>query len=153
VTDEELAKSWESAFENGTWETFDAAAITGKPIFRMVAFDLDDGDNGRIAYSIKTGRGHAKFQMDPNDGTIYATSTLKAGESYDLLVKATDKAAKSLSTLARIALSVDPIPALTDDEQPNRAPTILEKLTRVSVLESDPIGHLVTVIAADDKVI
>ncbi len=91
ITDEQLAKTWDAAFENGTWETFDGSMIVGKAVFRMVAFDLDEGDNGHLVYSLKAGRGLGKFQIDPNDGTVYATSNLKAGESYDMLVKAADR--------------------------------------------------------------
>ena len=125
--------------------------LAGKFIFRMVAFDLDEGDNGNLMYSIKTGRANRKFQIDPNDGSVYATSTLKAGESYDLLVRASDRATKSLSTLARVSLNVMPLPEHAEGAE-NRPPTIFEKVSRVSVLESDPVGHLVAVVGADDKV-
>jgi hypothetical protein len=81
-----LAKTWDATFENGTWETFDAEMISGKFVFRLVAFDLDDGDNGQLTYSLKTGRGGGrKFQIHPDDGSVFAASSLKAGENYDLV--------------------------------------------------------------------
>ena len=153
VSDEELSKGWDSTFENETWEVFDAEMISGKFIFRMVAFDLDDGDNSQLTYSLKSGRGgRKKFQLDPNDGSVYATSSLKAGETFDLLVKASDRSQKALSTLARVSLSVLPLPDHEEGVE-NRPPSVAEKVSRVSVLESDPVGHLVAVIAADDKVL
>ena len=152
VGDEELSKGWDATFENETWETFDAEMISGKFIFRMVAFDLDEGDNSQLTYSLKSGRGgRKKFQIDPNDGSVYATSSLKAGETFDLLVKASDRSAKSLSSLARVSLSVMSVPEHEEGVE-NRPPSVGEKVSRVSVLESDPVGHLVAVVAADDKV-
>ena len=59
---------------------------------------------------------------------------------------------KSMSTLARVSLSIEPIPTLNDEIE-NRPPTIFEKVSKVSVLESDPVGHLVALVAADDKVL
>ena len=117
----------------------------------MVAYDLDEGENGALQYSLKAGRGVGKFQIDPNDGTIYATSSLKAGESYDMLVKAADRSSKSMSTLARVSLTIEPVSTHAEGHE-NQAPTLYEKASKVSVLESDPVGHLVTLVAADDKV-
>jgi len=82
---------------------------------------------------------------------VYATSTLKAGESYDMLVRAADRSAKSMSTLARVSLSVEAIPVLSENVE-NHPPSLSEKASRVSVLESDPVGHLVALVIADDKV-
>ena len=67
ITDDQLIKSWDAAFENGTWETFEGVSglllTAGKPVFRMVAFDLDDGENGALLFSLKAGRGVGKFQV------------------------------------------------------------------------------------------
>lgn len=100
---------------------------------------------------MKAGRGVGKFQIDPNDGTVYATKTLHAGETYDMLVKASDRGQKSLSTLAQISLTIESLPSDLDEK--SHPPALSEKSTRVSVIESDPVGHLVAVISADDKVV
>ena len=56
-----------------------------------------------------------------------------------------------MSTLARVSLSIEPIPTLNPETE-NRPPTIFEKVSKVSVIESDPVGHLVVLVGADDKV-
>ncbi len=81
---------------------------------------------------------------------MYATKTLQAGETYDMLVKASDSGTKALSTLAQISLSIEG--ASLDSDKNLHSPALSEKSTRVSVIESDPVGHLVAVISADDKV-
>ena len=68
-----------------------------------------------------------------------------------MLVRAADRSAKSMSTLARVSLSVEAIPVLSEEGE-NQPPSLLEKASRVSVLESDPVGHLVALVIADDKV-
>jgi hypothetical protein len=68
-----------------------------------------------------------------------------------MLVRAADRSAKSMSTLARVSLSVEAIPVLSENVE-NHPPSLSEKASRVSVLESDPVGHLVALVIADDKV-
>lgn len=52
----------------------------------MLAFDDDIGKNGEISYSIKSGRGKAKFKIHPTTGVVYAQKPFEAGQEYDLMV-------------------------------------------------------------------
>lgn len=81
---------------------------------------------------------------------MYATKTLRAGETYDMLVRASDRGTKPLSTLAQISLTIEGLPSASDAN--SHSPALSERSTRVSVIESDPVGHLVALISADDKV-
>jgi len=80
ITDDQLIKSWDAAFENGTWETFEGVSglllTAGKPVFRMVAFDLDDGENGALLFSLKAGRGVGKFQVLSKNYIVFIFSDI-----------------------------------------------------------------------------
>lgn len=49
---------------------------------QVLAYDADIGENGRISYSMKAGKGKHKFRMDADTGTLYAApgTVLEAGE-------------------------------------------------------------------------
>lgn len=63
-----------------------ASQYTGEDIFiyRVVAFDQDEGRNAAITYSLKVPKG-SQFRIDPDTGKIFSTQELKRG-SFDLLV-------------------------------------------------------------------
>lgn len=52
------------------------------PLLQVLAYDADTGENGRISYSMKAGKGKHKFRMDADTGTLYAApgTVLEAGE-------------------------------------------------------------------------
>lgn len=55
--------------------------------FRQVfAYDQDIGENGRIEYSIKAGRGKGKFKIHPTTGLVYCQRGLEANQEFELLV-------------------------------------------------------------------
>lgn len=52
------------------------------PLNQVLAYDADIGENGRITYSMKAGKGKHKFRMDADTGTLYAApgTVLEAGK-------------------------------------------------------------------------
>ena len=65
------------AMSTGTYNT---------PLYRVVAFDRDQGPNADIDYSIKSGRGNGRFSIHPKTGVIFSKKDFVAGSKYDLIV-------------------------------------------------------------------
>ena len=159
ITDDEIHQGWDNDYENTTWESFEKKDLIGVPLFRVPVSDLDTGFYGRIRYSIKLAtESQTKFQIDPFKGIVYARKSLLAGEHYEMLIKAVDSIAYKrqegdsendpLSSLARVSLNIGSL-ALTEENK--HPPRLEEYVLRSDVLETDPVGHLVAHIVADDK--
>lgn len=52
----------------------------------MLAFDRDIGENAKLRYHIKSGKGRAKFKIDNSTGMIYAQRGFEPGQEYELNV-------------------------------------------------------------------
>lgn len=119
---------------------------------QVLAMDRDTGENGRITYSIKSGRGKAKFRIDSVTGVIYAAKTfvgvLPDGEpeQYDFQVRAEDNGNPKKSQSTRVNVWVRPVP-----EESEHAPVVTTPNQHVEVTESDVPGYLVTLIQATDE--
>lgn len=110
----------------------------------MLAFDKDIGENGKITYSIKSGKGKAKFRIHPDNGVVYAAKNLDQ-DSYDLVIKAEDNGnPKKVKTTA---VHVEIVDAPDDSLQP---PKIISADQTVDVTENDQPGYLVTYFQAED---
>ena len=137
---------YDPIFENTTWESFAPADLRGESVFRVIAFDKDEGLNSQLTYSINNGvAGPSRFKIDPETGLVYTTTSLHAGEEYQLLVQAKDSGNPQLSDISRV--SVEIIAALSDA---NNTITIQEQ-HRVDVFETDPVGHLVILLQAESE--
>lgn len=55
-----------------------------EPIYRVFAYDLDDGPNSDLSYSIVDGNEDGKFFIDPKSGVVSSRKAFLAG-SYDIL--------------------------------------------------------------------
>lgn len=55
-----------------------------EPIYRVFAYDLDEGPNSDISYSIVDGNDDGKFVIDPKTGTVQSRRAFPAG-GYDIL--------------------------------------------------------------------
>uniref|UniRef100_A0A3P9L436 FAT atypical cadherin 3a n=1 Tax=Oryzias latipes TaxID=8090 RepID=A0A3P9L436_ORYLA len=61
-----------------------------EPIYRVFAYDLDEGPNSDISYSIVDGNEDGKFVIDPKTGTVQSRRAFPAG-GYDILTVRADK--------------------------------------------------------------
>ncbi|KAI5702448.1 hypothetical protein M8J75_000237 [Diaphorina citri] len=135
----------EVLFENSTWENFHETNITGDFLFRVIAFDKDQGENARLQYDIKSGKGRGRFLIHPTTGAVLSSQSFVAGQEFDLLVRATDHGSPNQSSTARVSIQVVRLP----DESKN-PPTIKSPDQRVEVTENDAVGFLVALIQASD---
>lgn len=56
----------------------------GDAVFRVSAFDPDEGSNARLSYSIVDGNQEGKFSIDARTGVVFLRKALAAG-NYDIL--------------------------------------------------------------------
>lgn len=112
---------------------------------QVLAFDKDIGENGRISYSIKSGKGKAKFRIHSESGIVYAAKSFDQ-DSYDLVIKAEDNGNPKKVRTTSVHVEIVDAP---DDSI--HAPKIISADQSVSVTENDQLGYLVTLIQAEDE--
>lgn len=110
-----------------------------------MAFDRDVGENGRITYSIKSGKGKAKFRIHPDNGIVYAAKNLDQ-DSYDLVIKAEDNGTPKKVKTTSVHVEIVDAP---DDSL--HAPKVISSDQTVDVTENDQPGYLVTYFQAEDE--
>ncbi|XP_053559873.1 protocadherin Fat 1 isoform X2 [Bombina bombina] len=114
------------------------------PIYRVIAVDKDDGPNAEISYSIVEGDEHKKFFIEPKTGVVSSKKFAAAGE-YDILtISAVDngRPQKSSNTRLHIEWIAKPTPLAE--------PIFFEEpVFTFSVMESDPVSHMIGVISAE----
>ncbi|XP_060102406.1 protocadherin Fat 1 isoform X1 [Heteronotia binoei] len=114
------------------------------PVYRVLAADKDEGPNAEISYSIEEGDEHGKFFIEPKTGIVSSKKYSGAGE-YDILtIKAVDNGRPQKSSTTR--LHIEWIP------KPSPAPepiTFEESFFSFTVMESDPVAHMIGVIAVE----
>lgn len=116
---------------------------------QVLAYDADVGENGRISYAMKAGKGKHKFRMDADTGTLYAApgTILEAGAEYNLVIRAEDNGQPRRHQTARMHIIVVDIP----DEPSLHAPIVKDLDKHVEVTENERLGFLVTVIQGLDE--
>ncbi|XP_042222155.1 fat-like cadherin-related tumor suppressor homolog isoform X3 [Homarus americanus] len=120
--------------------------IEDMPIGQVVAVDEDEDDNGDISYHIESTKWHDLFKVHQKTGVISAKAGLDPREDYEFTVQAIDNGRPQKSNSCLVLINLVPVLKTS----PN-APVMLDQPeVRVTVLESDPIGHHVTLIEAQD---
>ncbi|XP_066592660.1 fat-like cadherin-related tumor suppressor homolog isoform X2 [Prorops nasuta] len=123
-----------------------ATSNMDEPLFQVLANDEDIGDNGKITYSIKAGRGKGKFKIHPTTGMVYSQRSFEAGQEYEMLIRAADNGEPQRSHQTRVSVQVVESPK--ESEHP---PIFKTNNQSVEVTESDEVGFLVALIQATDK--
>ncbi|XP_069023029.1 protocadherin Fat 1a isoform X2 [Embiotoca jacksoni] len=118
------------------------------PVYRVIASDRDDGPNAEISYSIEAGDEHGKFFIEPKTGLVSSKKVSSAGE-YDILtIKAVDNGRPQKSSTCRLHIEWIPKPKVPADA----APLLFEESPfTFSVMESDPVAHMVGVVATESS--
>ena len=152
--DQENANGWgfdaeydaklDAIFENASWEVSDSEHTGGMPVFRVIAWDKDQAENAELSYSINNGATSGKFRVNPVSGAVHTTTSLMAGEKYEMLVKATDSGVKAMFGVARVSLEV--VKTKGDKLKPK-----IEPFQSVEIFQDTPVGHLVTLLSGRDE--
>lgn len=118
------------------------------PIYRVIASDRDDGPNAEISYSIEEGDERGKFFIEPKTGLVSSKKFSSPGE-YDILtIKAVDNGRPQKSSTCRLHIEWIPRPNITSDASPLQ---FEESPFTFSVMESDPVAHMVGVVATESS--
>ncbi|KAF7666879.1 hypothetical protein LDENG_00090080 [Lucifuga dentata] len=113
-------------------------------VITLTATDLDEGENGRLIYSLH-GPGADAFSLDPNTGLLQSLRLLQSSERFNLTVMAKDHGRPPLTGTA--ILHIDVI-----DVNDNR-PVFVRPTngTTMHILEEQPPGVLVYEVYATDS--
>ncbi|KAL7856342.1 hypothetical protein AOLI_G00199460 [Acnodon oligacanthus] len=114
------------------------------PVYRVIASDRDDGPNAEISYSIEEGDELGKFFIEPKTGLVSSKNVSSAGE-YDILtIKAVDNGRPQKSSTCRLHIEWIPKP-----EPSSSLLAFDESVFSFTVMESDPVAHMVGVITME----
>ncbi|XP_029372551.1 protocadherin Fat 3-like, partial [Echeneis naucrates] len=113
-----------------------------EPIYRVFAYDRDDGPNGDLSYSIVDGNEDGKFFIDPKTAVVSSRKAFTAG-SYDILtIKATDNGRPQKSSTARLHIEWIRRPP------PSALPLLFdEPFYNFTVMENDKVAEIVGVVS------
>lgn len=98
-----------------------------------------------MRYSIKSGKGKAKFRIHPDNGIVYAAKNLDQ-DAYDLTIKAEDNGNPKKAKTTSVHIEV--VKVSEDSPSP---PKITKSDQTVDVTENDLPGLLITVLQAEDE--
>ncbi|CAK6442579.1 unnamed protein product [Pipistrellus nathusii] len=114
------------------------------PIYRVIAADKDEGPNAEISYSIEEGNELGKFFIEPKTGLVSSKKFSAAGE-YDILsIKAVDNGRPQKWSTTRLHIEWISKP------KPSPEPISFEEsFFSFTVMESDPVAHMIGVIAVE----
>ncbi|XP_055370186.1 protocadherin Fat 3a isoform X5 [Betta splendens] len=113
-----------------------------EPIYRVFAYDRDDGPNSDLSYSIVDGNEDGKFFIDPKTAVVSSRKAFTAG-SYDILtIKATDNGRPQKSSTARLHIDWIRLPP------PPMVPLLFdEPFYNFTIMESDKVAEIVGVVS------
>ncbi|MBN3316900.1 FAT3 protein, partial [Atractosteus spatula] len=114
----------------------------GDPIYRVFAYDRDEGPNADLSYSIVDGNEDGKFFIDPKTAVVSSRKQFTAG-SYDILtIKALDNGRPQKSSTARLHIEWIKKPV------PSPVPLVFdEPFYNFTVMEHDKVSEIVGVVS------
>ncbi|XP_036379708.1 protocadherin Fat 3-like [Megalops cyprinoides] len=118
----------------------------GDPVYRMFAYDLDEGPNANLTYSIVDGNEDNKFVIDPLTAVVSSRKKVTAG-SFDLLsIKATDNGSPQKWATAQLHIKWirKPVPSL---------PPLLfsEPYYNFNITEDSKVAKIVGVVSTQQR--
>ncbi|XP_047449674.1 protocadherin Fat 3a isoform X3 [Mugil cephalus] len=120
----------------------------GVAIYRVFAYDRDEGPNSDLSYSIVDGNEHGKFFIDPKTAVVSSRKAFTAG-NYDILtIKATDSGHPQKSSTARLHIEWIHRPT------PATLPLIFdEPFYNFTIMETDKVAEIVGVVSLQQNTI
>ncbi|CAD6197559.1 unnamed protein product [Caenorhabditis auriculariae] len=117
------------------------------PLCRVIAFDMDEGQNAVLSFEIV--EGDERFSIS-NSGEIKTSRAIHDDESYALKIRAIDGGVPSQSTETKVILTAV---ALKKKTSKNKKPTIGDKKTDyvIPISDADQVGLTVEMLKAEDE--
>ncbi|XP_057205827.1 protocadherin Fat 1 isoform X2 [Triplophysa rosa] len=117
-------------------------AVEPEPVYRVIAHDRDESPSSDISYTIEENEEHRTFFIEPKSGFVFSKEAFSAGEYHILTIKASDNGQPSQSSICRLHIEWIPKPKLA------KQPLAFKEISlSFSVMESDPVAHMVGVIS------
>ena len=116
------------------------SSAIGTSVILVSAFDIDNGDNGAIVYSIKNSSFCSTLLINSTTGLVTTSSYLDNGVQY-CLIKAEDKGSPSLSGYTCLSLTIESI----------NAPKFPNNHKNITIQENIPINSLVASVSVIDR--
>jgi hypothetical protein len=119
--------------------------VAGADVTTIVAFDLDDGDNGKVHYAFSTAS--TDFAIDGDSGIVISNGGFDVDDAlvpgHTLLVQATDGGSPSLSSTVNLVVAIVDVN--------DNAPTFATGSLTLKRRENVTVGTVLTTFAATDK--
>ncbi|CDQ76612.1 unnamed protein product [Oncorhynchus mykiss] len=120
----------------------DRGVAKSEPIYRVIASDRDTGPNAEVSYSIEGGDEQGRFFIEPQTGHVFSREVVSAGQHAILTIKVVDNGRPQRSSTCRLHIEWIVRP------EPSSEPLVFEETSLVfSVMETDPVAHMVGVIS------
>ncbi len=114
----------------GSWST------VGSVVDRILATDLDSGENGRVSYSISAGNEEGHFKLDSDSGELTVAKSVSFPEIFVLNVTVADHGSPvTLHTTVSVTV--------TSQSKLENHPKFLKSVYHVNVSEDLAIGNYV----------
>ncbi|XP_041850205.1 LOW QUALITY PROTEIN: protocadherin Fat 3a [Melanotaenia boesemani] len=114
----------------------------GEPVYRVFAYDYDDGPNSDLSYSIVDGNEDGKFFIDSKTGAVSSRKAFPAGGYNILTIKATDSGRPQKSGTARLHIEWISRPP------PSTLPFLFdEPFYNFTIMENDKVAEIVGVVS------
>ncbi|CAL1526834.1 unnamed protein product [Lymnaea stagnalis] len=114
-------------------------------VYRALAYDRDEGKNANITYTIASPK-NSPFRIERYSAKIYATRDLSVGDSFDLMIRASDNGNDSKKSNQRLGIEVLPRRGVSQHK-----PRFGQRVYNESLTETDAPGLRIVVISAEDE--
>ncbi|CAI9732107.1 protocadherin Fat 1 isoform X3 [Octopus vulgaris] len=131
-------------FINSPYRLQVPASPKGTKLFRVMAKDIDVGNNAEITYSIKK-RKVQRFMIDPTTGIISCQEDLIAGSNFEFIVKATDHGSPALKSTTKVKIKVVKVKKYSTNP-----PLFNKKHLSEEIMENDRVGKWIVLVQAFD---
>ena len=120
-------------------------SVVGTFVLQVFATDLDTGSNGAIQYSIESGNGAGRFEINRVTGVISVANSIDREETsaYRLVIRAVDQGSRILmaETVARITVT----------DVNDNPPSLTRNNLTVSLQENSPLQSKVVHLRPHDR--
>ena len=120
-------------------------AAIGDDIVKVVASDVDSGDNGRLTYTILFGDRHSQFRIDSETGVLSVGGLLDREmiANYVLEVEARDNGVPSLASNVLVTIEIS---------DANDNPPVFSQANYTAIAQEDkPLGFTILKLQVIDK--
>ena len=114
---------------------------------QVLAHDKDNGKNGALTFSILSGNTGGKLRIDAKSGQLYNKVPISDNDAFRLKIEAKDGGQPAVSSTRTVTV-FSHSSRIQYGQNPPRFP---KKVQEISLSESTPVGHKISITSAIDK--